>query len=110
LNKIDVSSSVPPPDLPPPLVGGVRGGGGISAKLFLIFFTSSLISNPRFYEDKYRKRDNECRRIREYLILKHVLMYMGKRLIDFARGLLISNRFKDIMKELFVVREILGTE
>ncbi len=31
-----------------------------------------------------RKGEDECRRIREYLILKHVLMYMGKRLIDFA--------------------------
>ena len=33
---------------------------------------------------EYRTRNNECRRIREYLILKHVLMYMGKRLVDFA--------------------------
>ena len=40
--------------------------------------------SPFADEDKYRTRNNECRMIREYLILKHVLMYMGKRLVDFA--------------------------
>jgi four helix bundle protein len=40
-----------------------------------------------FYENskiEYRTRNNECRKIIEYLILKHVLMYMGKCLLDFA--------------------------
>ena len=34
-------------------------GEEISAKLFLIFFTQSPISNPRFHEDKYRTRNVE---------------------------------------------------
>ena len=46
---------------------GEAGRGCISAKLFLIFFTSSLISNI--------KRNNECRRIRKLHNSKFLVRY-----------------------------------